>query len=600
MILWQGLLEKIKITDESGNTKYKPLGEDLRRLIKLDTEFTVPLGDIDTSEVTSMRALFENSNRPNEKFQGIETWDTSNVTTMESMFAWCLDFDQDISDWNVEKVKNFSCMFRHAESFNAPIEKWKPENGYNFKFMFWFAKKFNRPLSGWVRWENNKKINVQFKFVEGMFWGAESFNKPLNKWKERLSEAKNLRKMFYGTPFNQDISSWEIGNVESMESMFAETTAFNQDLSSWADRIKNAKTMKNMFYKAKAFNQDLSSWQIPNECDTSGMFKGSKLESSPSQERIKSTKKEEEEDNNTACTIQYIEKSEENKRKLGKFEFKNLEDSKFLLLKPTDDHPLWLHKNLAKSTQVYCAMYQEEEKSTESLGFAIFKILDRYFLLKREGVENESEDIKEKLQDLKGLRENFTIRQSEIEEEDKKNTIANHYFEGDKESLLFTDREITIQKKFGFNSERYRNIILAMIVVMAYRVKMQDFNDRASDIKLANDRTSNNEVTSIKNIEKKTRNDLKSVNDEISLFDLRDYFNAPIATYGNDPAMKNIWNEMSGFYRISETHDELKEVISQISALVKEEDQNKQSLWFSIAAIAIAFVSLIVSLKSLL
>ncbi|MDY5616734.1 MAG: BspA family leucine-rich repeat surface protein [Helicobacter sp.] len=49
------------------------------------------LSDIDTSAITDMRALFKDVKRKN--FSGIEYWDTSNVITMEGMFAGCKHFN---------------------------------------------------------------------------------------------------------------------------------------------------------------------------------------------------------------------------------------------------------------------------------------------------------------------------------------------------------------------------------------------------------------------------------------------------------------------------------------------------------------------------
>ena len=37
--------------------------------------------------------------------------------------------------------------------------------------------------------------------------------------------------MFNGTPFNQDISSWDVSSVNDMSFMFYNATAFNQNLS---------------------------------------------------------------------------------------------------------------------------------------------------------------------------------------------------------------------------------------------------------------------------------------------------------------------------------------------------------------------------------
>ena len=48
-----------------------------------------------------MTELFMNTTSFNEN---INSWDTSNVTNMNSMFSAAYDFNQDISKWNVSKV----------------------------------------------------------------------------------------------------------------------------------------------------------------------------------------------------------------------------------------------------------------------------------------------------------------------------------------------------------------------------------------------------------------------------------------------------------------------------------------------------------------
>ena len=58
--------------------------------------------------------------------------------------------------------------------------------------------------------------------------------------------------------FNQDISEWNVANVERMDSMFSGASAFNQDISDW--NIANVSHMPSMFSGASAFNQDLCAW----------------------------------------------------------------------------------------------------------------------------------------------------------------------------------------------------------------------------------------------------------------------------------------------------------------------------------------------------
>ncbi|WP_241033593.1 DUF285 domain-containing protein [Brachyspira hampsonii] len=87
--------------------KYKPqTREELQKLVQ---DENIYLGDIDTSLIKDMIRLFENSNR--ENFDGIETWDTSNVTDMSDMFMGAVNFNSNINNWNVSKVTNMFGIF---------------------------------------------------------------------------------------------------------------------------------------------------------------------------------------------------------------------------------------------------------------------------------------------------------------------------------------------------------------------------------------------------------------------------------------------------------------------------------------------------------
>jgi len=64
----------------------------------------------------------------------------------------------------------------------------------------------------------------------------------------------------YDRDFNQDLSSWDVSNVENFNGTFAETKYFNQDISSWD--TSNTITVEEMFLNAEKFNQDLSRWCV--------------------------------------------------------------------------------------------------------------------------------------------------------------------------------------------------------------------------------------------------------------------------------------------------------------------------------------------------
>ena len=68
--------------------------------------------------------------------------------------------------------------------------------------------------------------------------------------------------MFGYTPFNKDISSWNVENVNDTHDMFKDAHNFNQDLSSWD--VSNVTNMRTMFWNAPSFDQDIGNWDVSN------------------------------------------------------------------------------------------------------------------------------------------------------------------------------------------------------------------------------------------------------------------------------------------------------------------------------------------------
>ena len=119
LIIKKSTPKKNKIMDYKYFPKTK---EELQDIIKkrIKTEGNeVDLNDIDTSNITDMSSLFENSS-----FNGdISNWDVSNVTNMNIMFYGCRLFNYYISNWNVSNVSNKERIF----SYCSIEEKYKPK-----------------------------------------------------------------------------------------------------------------------------------------------------------------------------------------------------------------------------------------------------------------------------------------------------------------------------------------------------------------------------------------------------------------------------------------------------------------------------------------
>lgn len=126
--------------------KYQPKTRD--ELSFLCAFEIIHLGDIDTSAIDDMMLVF---NYPYRKdFSGIESWDTSKVKNMDSMFCGAKHFNADISGWNVANVENISGMFMDARLFNADISRWNVSRVRDFSRAFDGALRFNHNLDSWA------------------------------------------------------------------------------------------------------------------------------------------------------------------------------------------------------------------------------------------------------------------------------------------------------------------------------------------------------------------------------------------------------------------------------------------------------------------
>ena len=216
--------------------KYKPqTKEELKNLVFTDG---IKLNCVDTSLITDMSYLFQKSER--KDFEGIEEWDTSNVTNMKGMFSFAKAFNQDISNWNVSKVEDMGYMFSICVNFNQSLNDWDVS---------------------------------KVKTMEGMFRSTFKFNQPLDKW--NTSKVENMHEMFNeALKFNQPLNSWNVSNVKTMECMFRGTESFNQPLDKWD--TKKLKTMFGMFDFAKGYNSfdSLSNWNLSKVSEMSNLCFG--------------------------------------------------------------------------------------------------------------------------------------------------------------------------------------------------------------------------------------------------------------------------------------------------------------------------------------
>jgi len=107
--------------------------------------------------------------------------------------------------------------------------------------------------------------------MESMFAQAENFNQDIGQW--NVSNVLNMTQMFAAAEsFNQDIGNWNVSNVLGMGSMFQQAISFNQNIGNW--NVSGVSNMSNMFSEATMFNQYIGDWEVGNVQFMSGMFSG--------------------------------------------------------------------------------------------------------------------------------------------------------------------------------------------------------------------------------------------------------------------------------------------------------------------------------------
>ncbi|TSA86603.1 BspA family leucine-rich repeat surface protein [Helicobacter mehlei] len=173
-----------KATPKAMAKKYCPQSkEELKALV---ADESVHLGEIDIGGLTDLSEVFQHSHR--ESYEGLETWDVSQVTNMEKMLDSCRNFNQPLNHWDVSKVTNMRGMFLGCDNFNQPLNDWNVSRVTNMEKMFFGCKAFNQPLNSW------DVSNV--RTMGSMFAHSFSFSQPLDNW--NVSSTTNTEYMFFG------------------------------------------------------------------------------------------------------------------------------------------------------------------------------------------------------------------------------------------------------------------------------------------------------------------------------------------------------------------------------------------------------------------
>ena len=252
--------------------------QNINNLIEVD------LSNINTSEVSSMRAMFLNCE--NLKYINFTNVDTSSVNNMASMFEGCSSLQSmDLSNFQTNKVYYMDSMFKNCYLLTSlNLSSFNTFNLRKLDEMFSGCKSLKSlDLLSFVTYRISNmdslflscysltSLNINFftqhvESMKDMFMNCSSLTS-LDFSRFETSSLKNLNNMFYGCSslISLNLSNFVTSKVVNMENMFYECYSLRTLVLSKFDTIKVQK-MGYMFYKCRALiSLNLSSFNFDNK-----------------------------------------------------------------------------------------------------------------------------------------------------------------------------------------------------------------------------------------------------------------------------------------------------------------------------------------------
>jgi surface protein len=223
-------------------------------------EFNQDIGGWKTDNVTNMISMFYGAEKFNQNING---WDVSSVQYMQKMFlaggSGISAFNQPLGNWNTSSVSNMSQMFQGAVNYDQAMvtsgSKWDVSNVTNMRSMFLTATAFDHRVDSWD--------TTLVETMSHMFAYCPNFNQPLNAWGIKTGNVENMASMFQqSTSFNQSLNSWDVSSVGDFGLMFQGATDFNGTVGNWNIKSSGTVSMYGMFNGCSDFNQDISNWDV--------------------------------------------------------------------------------------------------------------------------------------------------------------------------------------------------------------------------------------------------------------------------------------------------------------------------------------------------
>ena len=237
-----------------------------RMFCKCSDLTSLDLSSFETSNVTNMEAMFSGCN--NLITLDVSRFDTTNVTNMGNMFSACNSLTKiDTNGFNLENLINMGGMFGGCWSLSElDVSEFNTSNVTNMVNVFLDCHSLTKlDVSNW----NTNKVRT----MEGLFAHCYNLtNVDVSNW--NTSKVTNMLGMFWdcNNLTKLDVSNWDTRNVTNMTLLFTNCNNLNDiNVSKW--NTINVTSMTNLFYNCwKLEGIDVSEWDTSKVESMQGMF----------------------------------------------------------------------------------------------------------------------------------------------------------------------------------------------------------------------------------------------------------------------------------------------------------------------------------------
>lgn len=223
---------------------------------------------IRTDNCTDMSNMFSGANYSLPEILDLRAFNTSNVTTMRSMFDNCVSEEiLGLDNFNTTNVTDMAFMFNASKATELDLSNFNTSHVTDMENMFCNCDVEDLDIS-----------NFDTSLVTNMSCMFENVEAPINTSNFDTSEVTTMHNMFKGTSGTTlDLSNFDTSSVTDMSGMFQSSSYEEIDMSSFD--TSSVTNMKSMFDGCTVDEVDMSTFNVFNVTDMSLMFRNCTLNS---------------------------------------------------------------------------------------------------------------------------------------------------------------------------------------------------------------------------------------------------------------------------------------------------------------------------------